>query len=72
MRTKISIIYNITTQLFFSYSLLCEAVDQIVTTADHLRQVMGLPSRDIGVQDEGSNAELEQPPSQPCSPGIIY
>ena len=58
--------------MFFSYSLLCEAVDEIVTTGDHLRQVMGLPSRDTGVQDEGSIAELEQPPSQPISPGITY
>ena len=54
-----------------SYFLLCEAVDQLVHTSDHLQQTMGLPTRDVGIQEEESSPELDTP-SQPASPaGIV-
>lgn len=46
-------------------------MDQLVNTSHHLQQVIGLPTREVGLQDEESLPELDTP-SQPASPaGII-
>ena len=55
---------------FFRYSLLCEAIDQIAGTGEHLRKVMGLPLKDMGLTKDETASEVEpQVPSQPDSPG---
>ncbi|XP_019849716.1 PREDICTED: MYCBP-associated protein-like isoform X2 [Amphimedon queenslandica] len=62
------------TRYIKTYFLLCEAIDTLVSTSEHLRQVMGLPSKDSpsagGLQEEESQSELDQS-SQPSSPVII-
>jgi hypothetical protein len=58
---------SVSTNYIKTYFILCEAVDQIVNTSDRLRHVMGLPLKEMDIQDEDSMAEMD-PPSQPSSP----
>ena len=57
--------------MYYRYTLLCGAVDQLVEGAIHLRQVMGLPSQASGqpVEETPPDAEAQIPSSRNESPG---
>lgn len=66
------LIIDISLSLFLSsYFILSEAVDQLVSTSEQLHQTMGIPlsKNTAGLNEEDSQADLDQPPSQPTSPG---
>ena len=52
------------------YSLLCKAVDDVCESGNHLRAVMGLPPKDLGLKTDEEPVDQENLlPSQSESPG---
>ena len=52
-----------------SYSLLCEAVDKIAENGSRLHNIMGLPSRYVGLKGDETSSEQESQSAE--SPGTL-
>ena len=68
-------VYNMPLQLhlplytLYRYSLLCESIDDMSSSAIRLRSVMGLPPKDLGLKNDEESGESELAPAHSDSPG---